>query len=505
MASSHDTPLIDRVYAAASHLHHLNKPVPHFLMDVHDAMVPHIENLQTTLEDRGWAPVSLPPFLSTLQARLAITGLVIAFGIFLVVAALPRGGGRKNEDSKVKNEEEVELKVRVVEEVVGEAGTEKQEIRSEVEVVKVEEKQTIGLETEPVPASSKTVSIAAEIQNPAGPAATPASPPSEPTTATPASPLPAPVSKKETKNSVDPRSPRPEPTTTGSSYGYRTSPIRTRSSTSSIPVRVPTTPARASSYPVALNTAVNKNASTPARKTTSPTTSPASAKVLAASYAWVMSEGLEWDDGGSGSETEEHSYNSGSHSDDDENDNSSPRSRKSLEDELSAAGYAGGELDNESSASEDENENDNEHDHAEEATATAVETTGALHPRRHSHTSDIEARYEEWRKTRASQHHAQSNTQQKSMTAPVGGLIGGGGVRKTRSHHSRKDSVLESANNNNSPTTTTGRSSLSMTKSVSSATRHALRHKRSSALKPWARKRKEDFGEWLKKKTNATT
>lgn len=44
-----------------------------------------------------------------------------------------------------------------------------------------------------------------------------------------------------------------------------------------------------------------------------------------------------------------------------------------------------------------------------------------------------------------------------------------------------------------------------MTKSVSSATRHALRHKRSSALKPWARKRKEDFGEWLKKKTNATT
>ncbi|KAK7625412.1 hypothetical protein BKA81DRAFT_403545 [Phyllosticta paracitricarpa] len=535
MASSCDTRLVDRLYAFASALplQHLNKPVPHFLLDVHDAMIPHIENLQLSLEERGWASVALPPYLSTLQARLAITGLIISLTIFLISAALPRGKKGESQKQESNTRQEGELETKAVEEVVGEISLEKQEIRGgeEVEEVKLErEEEEVKLKTQPVPASPRTASItstsiAAVIENPSAPVpaeATPASPLSAPATTTPASPVP--VSQQASNSDADPRSPRPAPST-----AHSTSPIRTRSSTSSIPVRVPTTPARASSYPTAINTAVNhtRHASTPIARTATSPTSPASAKVVAASYAWVMSEDLEWDDraGGSSDETGEHSDNSNSYSDDDDDDeedaknhakdSDSPHSRRSLEDELQAAGYKGaaaGEL--------DDSDNDSDVSEAREQEQEDKMNNGALHPRRHSHTSDIEARYEAWRKTRSEGggghhlHHNRSNST-KTTTSALGSGIGGiggiasgmGGIRKTRSHHSRKDSVLENqnngTNNNNNSSPSTGRSSLSM--STRSMTRHALlQRKRSSALKPWARKRKEDFGEWLKKKTTAT-
>ncbi|KAK7536425.1 uncharacterized protein J3D65DRAFT_417879 [Phyllosticta citribraziliensis] len=528
MASSHDIPLVDRLcaFVAALPLHHLNKPVPHFLLDVHDAMLPHIETVQLRLEERGWASVSLPPYLSTLQARLAITGLVIALTIFLLAAALPRGksGKTQKQESNVEQEAVVEVET---EEVVGEVSVEKQEIRvqGKVEEVEVEREETeVELETQPVPASPRAVSvtstsIAAVVEKPIAPVpadAAPASPPSALPTTTPGSP----VSQKTPANEVEvePRSPRPAPPTAN-----RTSPIRTRSSTSSIPIRVPTTPARSSSYPTAINTSVNhsRHVSTPIARTATSPTSPASAKVVAASYAWVMSEGLEWDDrAGSSDETGEHSDNSASYSDDDddekEKDNSSPRSRRSLEDELQAAGYAGAELDGDAQYNSDSDKDNDEDDdasankgHARSAVQDDKNSSnGALHPRRHSHTSDIEARYEAWKKTRADG-VSNGGSSNKTSSSPIGSGIGGiggiasgmGGIRKTRSHHSRKDSVLESQNNSPS---NTGRSSLTM--STRSMTRHALQRKRSSALKPWARKRKEDFGEWLKKKTtNATT
>ncbi|KAK7513780.1 hypothetical protein IWZ03DRAFT_425214 [Phyllosticta citriasiana] len=534
MASSHDTRLVDRLYAFASALplQHLNKPVPHFLLDVHDAVIPHIENLQLSLEERGWASVALPAYLSTLQARLAITGLIISLTIFLISAALPRGKKGETQKQEGNTRQEAGMKTKAVEEVVGEIGVEKQEIRGgeEVEELKLErEEEEVKLKTQPVPASPRTASItstsiAAVIENPSTPVpaeATPASPPSAPATTTPASPVP--VSQQASNSDVDPRSPRPAPSTT-----HRTSPIRTRSSTSSIPVRVPTTPARASSYPTAINTAVNhtRHASTPIARTATSPTSPASAKVVAASYAWVMSEDLEWDDraGGSSDETGEHSDNSNSYSDDDDDDedakdhakdSDSPHSRRSLEDELQAAGYKGaaaGEL--------DDSDNDSDVSEAREQEQEDKMNNGALHPRRHSHTSDIEARYEAWRKTRSEgggghHHHNNSSSSTKATSSAlgsgiigIGGIASGmGGIRKTRSHHSRKDSVLENQNNNNNnnnSSPSTGRSSLSM--STRSMTRHALlQRKRSSALKPWARKRKEDFGEWLKKKTTTTT
>ncbi|KAK8169096.1 hypothetical protein BKA80DRAFT_253384 [Phyllosticta citrichinensis] len=399
-----------------------------------------------------------------------MTGLVIALTIFLFAAALPRGksGKAQKQESSIEQEEAVEVKT---EEVVGEVSVEKQEIRVEGEVEVEREETEVKLETQPVPASPRAVSvtstsIAAVVEKPVAPVpadATPASPPSALPTTTPASP----VSQKTSANEVDPRSPRPAPPA-----GNRSSPIRTRSSTSSIPIRVPTTPARSSSYPTAINTSVNHNrhVSTPITRTATSPTSPASAKVVAASYAWVMSEGLEWDDrAGSSDETGEHSDNSASYSDDDDEeekkkekdgkDNSSPRSRRSLEDELQAAGYAGAELDGDAHYNSD-SENDNDEDDgasANKEVARAAEqedknsSNGALHPRRHSHTSDIEARYEAWKKTRADAVNNGGSSNKTTSSSPIGSGIGGiggiasgmGGIRKTRSHHSRKDSVLE--------------------------------------------------------------